>query len=81
MPAHPEHANLNRHWFGPWKVSGRYFKWDLHRVHGPAIEFSSGRKEWFLCGQRHRGDGPSIEGADGFKTWHKEGRLTRKAGW
>lgn len=37
----------------------------LHRADGPAIEFSSGTKVWYLNGERHRKDGPAVEYVDG----------------
>lgn len=33
---------------------------ELHRIHGPAIEWASGKKDWFYKGMRHRSDGPAI---------------------
>ena len=33
----------------------------LHRVDGPAIEYSNGDKSWYLNGLRHRTDGPAID--------------------
>jgi hypothetical protein len=41
----------------------------LHRVDGPAIEYASGSKYWYLNGERHREDGPAIELAGGLKFW------------
>ena len=41
----------------------------LHREDGPAVERSSGTKEWWLNGQRHRINGPAIEWANGGETW------------
>jgi hypothetical protein len=32
----------------------------LHRIDGPAIEWKSGHKEWYINGQRHREDGPAV---------------------
>jgi len=40
---------------------------DKGRTHcedGPAVIFSSGRKDWFIHGDRHRNDGPAIEQND-----------------
>ena len=42
---------------------------ELHRQHGPAVEYLTGTKYWFLNGQRHRIDGPAMEYADGDKSW------------
>lgn len=40
-----------------------------HRLDGPAVEWASGRKEWWVNGKRHRDDGPAIEFKDGRKEW------------
>jgi hypothetical protein len=41
----------------------------LHREDGPALEWSSGDKSWWINGKRHREDGPSIEWINGYKEW------------
>ena len=50
--------------------------WELpngksRREDGPAVEFDSGTKEWYINGNLHREDGPAIEGngfvGDGFE--------------
>jgi len=41
----------------------------LHRIDGPAIEYSNGEKRWHINGKLHRIDGPAIEYADGTKKW------------
>lgn len=33
---------------------------NFHREDGPAIEYSSGDKEWWFDGKRHRTDGPAV---------------------
>ncbi len=38
----------------------------LHREDGPAIEYTSGCKKYFLNGELHREDGPAIEWPDGI---------------
>ena len=40
-----------------------------HRLDGPAVEYSSGCKAWYVDGKRHRLDGPAIEWPDGYKSW------------
>jgi len=30
-----------------------------HRIDGPAVEYASGAKEWFVNGKHHRIDGPA----------------------
>jgi hypothetical protein len=46
----------------------------LHRIDGPAIEYSSGTKFWYLNHQLHRIDGPAIEYADGDKEYWLNGQ-------
>ena len=46
----------------------------LHRLDGPAIEYSDGDKAWWQNGKRHRLDGPAYEGSDGSKAWWIEGK-------
>src|SRR3990172_7175815 len=41
----------------------------LNRLDGPAVEYASGTKFWWVDGQRHRVDGPAVECADGTKEW------------
>ena len=57
--------NGTREWFQNGK---------LHRLDGPAVEWSSGGKEWYQNGKFHRLDGPAVELANGDKAWHIEGR-------
>ena len=45
----------------------------LHREDGPAIEYFSGSKSWWIDGKRHRLDGPAVERVDGYKEWWIEG--------
>jgi len=45
----------------------------LHRLDGPAIEWSDGDKFWYQNGKFHRLDGPAIEGIGGYKSWYIEG--------
>ena len=37
----------------------------LHRTDGPAVEYVSGHKEWWVHGVPHRIDGPAVEKSDG----------------
>ena len=53
----------------------------LHRVHGPAIEYSDGEKCWYQNGQRHRLDGPAIERPDGYRAWYINGKERTQAEW
>ena len=52
----------------------------LHRVHGPAIEYTTGSRAWFQNGQLHRLDGPAIEYPDGHRAWYKNGQRHRLDG-
>jgi hypothetical protein len=60
----------------------------LHRVYGPAIEYPSGRRDWYQNGRLHRVDGPAIERpnspaaeySDGDKIWYQNGLLHRLDG-
>ena len=45
----------------------------LHRVHGPAIEWNCGTKEWWQNDQRHREDGPAVEYKGGHREWWLNG--------
>ena len=49
----------------------RYFEnGKLHRLDGPAIEYSGGTKYWYKEGLLHREDGPAVEWKDGYKEWY-----------
>ena len=51
----------------------------LHRLDGPAVEYSSGYKSWYQNGQYHRLDGPAIEYPSGTKYWYiKDEKYTEK---
>ena len=45
----------------------------LHRISGPAIEWASGRKEWWQNDLRHREDGPAVVCSDGSEGWFLRG--------
>ena len=47
----------------------------LHREDGPAIEYTSGCKEWYINGYPHREDGPAYEAASGYKQWYINGYI------
>ena len=53
---------------------------ELHREHGPAVEYSTGGRVWYQNGLLHRADGPAIEWPDGTKFWHQCGFLHREDG-
>ena len=52
----------------------------LHREDGPAVEYASGSRDWYLNGKLHREDGPAVELADGSKAWWLNGKLHREDG-
>jgi len=64
-----------RFWYLPSK--GKDY---LHRLDGPAVEWSDGTKEWWVDGKRHRLDGPAIEDSDGTKVWYVHGERHRLDG-
>jgi hypothetical protein len=42
----------------------------LHRTSGPAVEnLATGRREWWLNGDRHRVDGPAVERPGRIEYW------------
>jgi hypothetical protein len=51
-----------------WRVDGK-----LHRLDGPAIEFTNGSKAWYVDNRLHRLDGPAVEWADGSRQWWVNG--------
>lgn len=68
---------------GRYEEHGRvsYYRDDkLHREDGPAREFESGDKLWFINGKPHRVDGPAHDRADGVKIWYFNGKLHRDNG-
>jgi hypothetical protein len=48
-------------------------QYNYHRTDGPAVEYSSGEKHWYVNGKRHRTDGPAIEYSNGNKEWWVSG--------
>ena len=55
-------------------------KHELHRLDGPAVEWSSGDKAWYVENKLHRLDGPACEWADGDKEWWVKGKFHRLDG-
>jgi hypothetical protein len=49
-------------------------KGEYHREDGPAIEWATGDKYWYLNDELHRVDGPAIERANGDKEWWLNGQ-------
>ena len=52
----------------------------LHRLDGPAVEWSDGSREWYQNGQLHRVDGPAFERSDGYCAWFQNGWLHSERG-
>ena len=52
----------------------------LHRVHGPAVIYPGGDREWLQNGRMHRLDGPAAEYTDGYRAWYHKGQLHRLDG-
>ena len=67
--------NGNETWYLPSKGRVHY-----HRLDGPAVEFTSGMKAWYIDDKRHRLDGPAFEYASGTKEWWVNGKLHRLDG-
>jgi len=63
--------NGDKHWYVDNK---------LHRVDGPAIEWTDGQKHWYVDNKLHRVDGPAIEYADGTKIWYHDNKRHRVDG-
>ena len=45
----------------------------LHRLDGPAFEYTNGDKGWYKNGYLHREDGPAYEHPNGRKEWYING--------
>ena len=52
----------------------------VHRVHGPAVEWADGTHMWYQNDRRHRLGGPAVEYAGGHRAWWQDGRLHRLGG-
>jgi hypothetical protein len=52
---------------------------ELHRLGGPAVEYSTGTKVWYVNDKKHRIDGPAIEWSDVEKEWYIEGKQYTEA--
>ena len=59
-------------------IKGTYI---LHREDGPAIEYKTGLKEWYIHGKRHRVDGPAQILGDGKLKWCLNGNILAKEAW
>jgi len=45
-----------------------------HRIDGPAIEYATGNREWYVDGKLHRLDGPAVDYASGMRAWYIDGK-------
>lgn len=52
-----------------------------HREDGPAVEWRSGKKEWFFDGYQHRIDGPAVIYSDGTEEYWLHGKMHTKQEW
>lgn len=52
----------------------------LHSTIGPALEYMSGDKYWYINGKLHRDSGPAVELSNGTKKWYRDGKLHREDG-
>ena len=52
----------------------------LHRLDGPAIEWTDGTESWFQNGYLHRLDGPAVKYRDGTTLWKRYGKFHRLDG-
>ena len=49
----------------------------LHRVDGPALEYTNGDKYWYIDNKMHRIDGPALEYVNGDKYWYIDDKMHR----
>jgi hypothetical protein len=55
-----------------WKIEYKNENNQLHRLDGPAIEFSDGKKCWYKNDKIHREDGPAREYNGGKEYWYND---------
>jgi hypothetical protein len=53
----------------------------LRITDGPAVEWPSGTKCWYVNGRLHRLDGPAIEFASGYKEYWIDDVRHSQSGW
>lgn len=53
------------------------FLGELHRLDGPAVEYTDGGWEWYVNGSKHRADGPAAI-RNGRREWWLNGEKVRK---
>jgi len=58
----------------------RNSKEELHRLDGPAVEYSNGSKFWYINENSHRNIDPSVEWSNEEKYWWFKGERHRIGG-
>ena len=53
---------------------------ELHRLHGPAVEWPDGGRAWYQNGRLHRLDGPAVVCPSGYRAWYQNGLRHRVDG-
>ena len=53
----------------------------LHRLYGPAIEYSDGYRAWYQDDKLHRLDGPAVDFGSNVYRWYIDGKELIKAEW
>jgi hypothetical protein len=71
---------INNIMFAVWRSKHWYMDERLHKLHGPARTWSSGKIEYWQNGLRHRLDGPAVIYADGTEEYWQNGLLHRSDG-
>jgi hypothetical protein len=54
-------------------------KRQFHRLDGPAVEYTTGTKAWFINDKYHRLDGPAVEWTTGERNWYLMDRFCKKS--
>jgi hypothetical protein len=62
--------NTGNHRSEVWCINGK-----CHREDGPAIDNSSGNREYWVNGKRHRVDGPAMEYSYGKPKYYMRGKI------
>ena len=76
------HAHTYTDVFGSryWLKDNDMKRWSLHREGGPALEYISGSKAWYIDGKLHRIGAPAMEHSDGTIEYYVHGRHHREDG-
>lgn len=69
---------------GEWSEGTKWYRRKdtngYHREDGPALEFKSGTKLWYINNTLHREDGPALLNYDGSRHWFIHGLKHREDG-